>query len=74
MTPALSERHCVSCRGGLPRLDESALAAGLSELPAWTLADCASRLRRNFRFRDFVEAMRFVNSCDRELYPVILLL
>jgi 4a-hydroxytetrahydrobiopterin dehydratase len=58
----LAERHCVSCRGGLPRLDQAALSAGLGELPGWTLADEGTRLGRRFKFADFVEAMRFVNA------------
>lgn len=58
----LVDRHCVACRGGLPRLGEEALAAGLAELPGWALADGSTRLRRTFRFRDFAEAMRFVNA------------
>lgn len=59
---ALTDRHCVSCRGGLPRLSGPALAAGLPELPGWALADADTRLRRTFRFRDFAAAMRFVNA------------
>lgn len=58
----LVERHCVSCQGGLPRLDESSLAAGLVELPGWALTEAATRLRRRFRFKDFAEAMAFVNA------------
>ena len=59
---ALADRHCVSCRGGLPRLAEAALAAGLDELPGWSLTDGASHLSRTFRFRDFAGAMRFVDA------------
>ncbi len=59
---ALADRHCVACRGGLPRLDEGALGAGLLELPGWTLDEERTRLRRAFRFRDFAGAMRFVNA------------
>lgn len=59
---SLSERHCVPCRGGLPRLDEAALAAGLRELAGWSLAGAGTRLERRFRFTDFAEAMRFVDA------------
>jgi len=58
----LTEQHCVSCRGGLPRLSEAALAAGLDDLDGWALADGATRLQRTFRFRDFAGALRFVNA------------
>ncbi|MCM2332416.1 MAG: 4a-hydroxytetrahydrobiopterin dehydratase [Anaeromyxobacteraceae bacterium] len=59
---ALVDRHCVACRGGLPRLDERALGAGLGELPGWTLDEDRTRLRRTFGFEDFAGAMRFVNA------------
>lgn len=58
----LTERHCVSCEGGLPRLGEAALAAGLTELAGWALSHGGARLHRRLRFRDFAEAMRFVNA------------
>jgi 4a-hydroxytetrahydrobiopterin dehydratase len=58
----LAERHCASCQGGLPRLGEAALVAGLDELPGWALTEGATRLERTFRFRDFAAAMRFVNA------------
>ncbi len=56
------ERHCRACEGGLPRLDPEVLSVGLRELPGWALSDQATRLRRTLRFRDFAEAMRFVNA------------
>jgi len=59
---ALTDRHCVACRGGLPRLDDAALRAGLGELAGWTLAEEGTRLQRAFRFKDFAVAMRFVDA------------
>ena len=55
----LVDQHCI---GGLPRLDETALAAGLAQLRGWTLAEHGSRLTRRLRFADFAAAMRFVNA------------
>lgn len=59
---ALVDRHCVACRGGLPKLEEAALRAGLTELAGWSLAEDGTRLQRTFRFKDFVGAMRFVDA------------
>lgn len=59
---ALTDRHCVACRGGMPRLDEAALRAGLGELSGWTLAEQGTRLQRTLRFKDFAVAMRFVDA------------
>jgi 4a-hydroxytetrahydrobiopterin dehydratase len=58
----LTDLHCVACRGGLPRLDDAALRAGLGELAGWALTDQGTRLRRAFRFKDFAAAMRFVDA------------
>ncbi len=57
----LSGRHCVPCRGGVPPLSEEAARELASRTPGWSLAAEATRLERHFEFRDFVEAMKFVN-------------
>ena len=55
----LAEKHCVACEKGTPPLTEDE-AQGLAEsTPGWELAD--NILSRRFRFRDFREAMAFVN-------------
>ena len=57
----LAARHCVPCRGGVAPLSESAARNLLGETPRWSLAEGATRLSRRFEFRDFVQAMEFVN-------------
>jgi len=57
-----AKRHCVPCENGTPRLDPAAVAAALPSLPGWTANGDATRLERRYRFRDFLEAMRFVNA------------
>ena len=57
----LASKSCVPCRGGVPPLSTSEAERLLRETPGWTLAESGTRLRRAFAFRDFVEAMRFVN-------------
>jgi 4a-hydroxytetrahydrobiopterin dehydratase len=60
--PIRRARHAK--RGKVPKLSADELAAGLLEIPGWTLdgagADGA-RLRRGIKFKDFVALMRFVN-------------
>ncbi|HTO77392.1 MAG TPA: 4a-hydroxytetrahydrobiopterin dehydratase [Thermoanaerobaculia bacterium] len=58
---SLAARHCVPCRGGVAPLSESAARKLLAETPRWALGDGATRLSRGFEFRDFVQAMEFVN-------------
>ncbi len=59
MAEALRDRRCLPCEGGVPRLTATAVAALLPQVPGWEARD--DRLHRQFRFRDFVTAMRFVN-------------
>ena len=55
----LRARHCERCVDGMPKLDAVAVAGLAPAVPAWSTA--GERLRRKFVFRDFVEAMHFVN-------------
>lgn len=57
----LAGKSCVPCRGGVPTLSESDARTLLAETPRWHLEQNGARLERVFEFRDFVEAMRFVN-------------
>ena len=57
----LAAKSCVPCRGGVAPLGEGAARELLAGTPGWRLAESATRLERRFEFRDFVEAMKFVN-------------
>ena len=57
----LAAKSCAPCRGGIPPLDGAAAARMAERTPGWSLAEGATRLQRRFEFRDFVEAMKFVN-------------
>ena len=57
----LASKSCVPCRGGVDPLSEAEARRLLRDTPGWALRDDAKRLERRFEFRDFVEAMRFVN-------------
>jgi 4a-hydroxytetrahydrobiopterin dehydratase len=57
----LAGKSCVPCRGGIPPLTESAAKEMAVRTPGWSLAEGGTRLTRRFEFRDFVEAMKFVN-------------
>jgi 4a-hydroxytetrahydrobiopterin dehydratase len=58
---ALAEKKCVPCEGGTPPLTEEKARAPLAELKeGWELQQ--GELVRQFKFRDFREAMAFVNK------------
>lgn len=54
----LQEEKCIPCReGGLPLGNDESLEL-ITNVPKWTLAD--KTIEREFRFKDFREAMTFV--------------
>lgn len=59
--PDLIAKTCVPCRGGTPPLTPEQARQYHAATPAWTLAPDAKRLSRTFTFKDFKEAMKFVN-------------
>jgi 4a-hydroxytetrahydrobiopterin dehydratase len=58
----LADRSCVPCRGGIPPLDAAAIAPLAAELGGEWRVDDGKRLRRSYKFRDFVGAVAFVNA------------
>lgn len=58
----LWEKRCVPCRGGVPPLTEEEAIGRVAGIPGWTLEEGASGIRRDFRFRNFAEAMEFARK------------
>ncbi len=61
MTTPLYEQKCVPCEGGVPpmmRDDAMKLAA---EVNGWTLSGDAKSISREFTFKDFTEALAWMN-------------
>ena len=56
----LAERQCVPCRGGVPPLRGDELKALAAQLPGWEVID-EHHLQRTYKFKDFREALAFVN-------------
>ena len=57
----LAARRCAPCRGGTLPLTEAEAQRLLGAVPLWSLQEGAKRLARPFEFKDFVQAMEFVN-------------
>ena len=57
----LAAKTCVPCRGGIPPLTPEQARRYLAAVPGWTLSPDATRISRAFTFKDFREAMAFVN-------------
>src|SRR5918999_3474601 len=57
----LARKHCKPCEGGVPRLKAGALKSLYGELQdGWTVVD-EHHLEKEYRFKDFREALDFVN-------------
>ena len=59
-TPA--EKTCTPCRGGIPPLTRDEAQRFQAQAPNWELGDNAHRIERTFRFRNFREALAFVQE------------
>ena len=61
--PALSDRHCRPCEGGVQPYSRTAAEAALAQLsPDWRLIEDGKAIRREFSFRNFFRTMSFVNA------------
>lgn len=58
----LAKKKCIPCEGGVAPLTRKEAEGLLKELDGWMLIDDAKLLAKSFRFKNFVETMRFVNS------------
>ena len=56
----LTQKKCIPCEAGSPPLEESKVNELLKEIPTWTLKN--EHLCKKFKFKNFLDAMKFVNS------------
>ncbi len=62
----LAAKKCVACEGGIPHLSGSEAKKLLKQLPpGWIMAKNSQgivQLEKTFKFKNFVQAMEFVNK------------
>src|SRR4051812_20504027 len=56
----LADKKCVPCKGGALKLDGAKADELLHGLSGWRIE--GERLKKTFKFADFVQAMRFLNQ------------
>ena len=56
----LTNKKCVPCEGGVPALNLDQTNEFFKEIPSWIFKD--EKVHRQFEFKDFKEAMVFVNK------------
>jgi len=59
----LANLKCTPCRGGIPPMPENKVTQMLPSVPGWELIidDGYEKIRRRYKFKNFVEAMKFTN-------------
>lgn len=58
----LSEKRCLPCEGGVEKLSLEQVKQQLHALEGWTANNDATRISREFRFRNYFQTMAFVNA------------
>ena len=57
---SLADKKCVPCEGGTPPIGEAEAQKLIAEAPGWVLKE--GHVWREFKFRNFRDAMAFVNK------------
>jgi 4a-hydroxytetrahydrobiopterin dehydratase len=55
----LTQKKCVPCEGGVPKLSRQEAEAFLKHVAGWTLSEDGIRIRREWRVKNFLAGMEF---------------
>ena len=58
----LASKQCVPCKGGVPPLTKFEAEQFSKQVPEWALSADAHHIERSYKFKNFVEALAFVNK------------
>lgn len=58
----LKKKKCVPCEGGLSPMTRDQFAKYLDQVKQWKVIDNDTKIEREFTFKDFKEALNFVNK------------
>lgn len=62
VTIHLTDKKCVACEGGIDPLTREQIAEFAPQVPEWTVSEDSKSISREFKFKDFKEAMAFANK------------
>lgn len=62
MATDLAQKKCVACEGGVAPLNRTEAEVLMKQLKQWTLSGDAKWLSKDFKFKDFKEALAFVDK------------
>ena len=76
----LTSQKCEACQADAPKVTDDELVEFFKEIPDWEpiTEDSISKLRRNFSFKDYIQAVEFSNKVaelaeEEDHHPAILL-
>ena len=58
----LSQKKCVACEGGAVPLTQMEAEAMCTHINDWALSSDSKKISKEFKFKNFVEALAFVNK------------
>jgi 4a-hydroxytetrahydrobiopterin dehydratase len=58
----LASKRCIPCEGGTPPLFKPQAEALLKEVSGWSLSPDAKSISKQFKFKNFAEALAFANK------------
>ena len=58
----LDQKKCVPCEGGVTPLSADAAKGLLAQTPGWEFAKEGKAISRHFKFKNFKQAIAFVNK------------
>lgn len=61
----LTDKKCVACEGGVPPLTHDEITAFMPQVVGWRVAGNEKSISREFVFKDFKEALAFVNEVGK---------
>ena len=62
MSNTLAAKSCTPCRGGIPPLTIEEAQVYMAQAPDWDLLDDGRKIQRTYRFKNFREALGFVQQ------------
>jgi 4a-hydroxytetrahydrobiopterin dehydratase len=58
----LAQKKCVPCEGGAVPLERAEAETLLKQVSGWSLGADGKKISKEFKFKDFLEAMAFANK------------
>ena len=66
----LTAKKCTPCQDGIPAMSCDIAKKYVTDVPGWELLDNATKLKRTYKFNNFVDALSFTQQvgelCEKE--------